>query len=296
MSEQTSKKSVIGRQEDGTIQITISIPQKLVQQERESSLKHMIENLEIPGFRKGKVPRDHALKHIEQQKLYEHILQHILPQVYTKAVEEHNLRPVLNPKFELISTDEGKDWSVRATTCELPKIEVGDYKKAVSAAGSASKIWVPGEGKEKPKEPTREEKEQKVIQTLVGTTKINIPKLLIDEEVNHRLAGLVDQLQKLGLTVEQYLASNGRKIEDLKEEYTKQAKDTLKLTLTLNKIAEEEKINVVEAEIEDVLKVSAQSATNGQKKSQNGQSPQQKQLVRSVLMRRKALDRLVGLI
>ena len=288
-------KSVLARSDDGTVQLTITIPQTQVAQAREEALRHMSENLEIPGFRKGKAPRDIALKHIEQQKLTEHMLQHLLPEVYAQAVEEHKLRPVLAPRFELVSMDDpssaeaSKDWQVRAITCELPEITLGDYKSSLKGVN----IWVPGQDKDK-KESTREEKEQKAIQTLLNTAQVAIPKLLVEEEVNHKLAGLMDQLQKLGLTVEQYLASTGKNIEALRAEYTKQAEDSLKLVLLLNKVAEEEKVTVTEAEIEEITKAADNTTkTNGEQREVN---PQQKAFIKSVLARRKALDSLVALV
>lgn len=288
-------KSVLARSDDGTVQLTIAIPQSQISAAREEALVHMNENLEIPGFRKGKAPRDIALKHIEQQKLTEHMLQHLLPETYAQAVEEHKLQPVLAPRFELISMDEAKDWQIRAITCELPKIALGDYKTGLKSAD----IWVPGKEKDidKDKEQTREEKEQKAIKALLEKAKVQIPKLLIDEEVNHKLSSLLQQLQKLGLTVEQYLASTGKNMDTLRQEYTKQAEESLKIVLLLNKVAEEEKVTVTDQEIEEINKVSDVSNSN---KANNGEtasmSAQQKGFIKSVLLRRKALDSLVALV
>ena len=286
--------SVLARSDDGTVQLTITIPQVQVESSREEALRHMTENLEVPGFRKGKAPRDIALKHIEQQKLTEHMLQHLLPEVYANSVEEHKLQPVLAPRFELISLEDGKDWTVRAITCELPEITLGDYKASLKSAS----IWVPGQdhsaGSGPAKEPIREEKEQKIIKALLDTAKVQIPKLLVEEEVNHKLSSLLQQLQKLGLTVEQYLASTGKNIDALRQEYTMQAQDSLKIVLLLNKVAEEEKVTVTDSEIEEITKTADNAAhQNGEQQEVNHQ---QKALIKSVLLRRKALDSLVALV
>src|SRR3990167_4816501 len=140
-------KSILARLGDGTIQVTLTISRADVDKKREESLKQLIEEIEVPGFRKGKVPKDAALKHIEQQKLYEHMLQFLLPEAYSKAVQEHGLRPILAPRFELVSVEDGKDWQVRAITCELPEIDVKDYKKALNGKGT-SKIVLPKDAKD----------------------------------------------------------------------------------------------------------------------------------------------------
>ncbi len=286
-------KAILARQSDGTIQLTITIPQLSVHKARETALSHTLEELEVPGFRKGKVSRDVAMRHIDQQKLYEHTLQHLLPEAYSEAVKEHSLRPILSPRFELLSAEEGKDWSVRAITCELPQVKLGDYKKLVSDT-KAGGIWIPGKDEAKKEEP-REEKEQKVIKALVEHTEIQIPRVLLDEEVNNRLSGLLDQIQKLGLTIDQYLSSTGRTIEKLREEYQTQAAASIKLELALNRVAEEEKVQVTEAEVEQIITATDTAISKNGEKAKEPVSPYQKQLVRSIILRRKALDTLVAL-
>lgn len=286
--------SVLARQEDGTLQITITIPQDVVRANKEEAFKYFVENLEIPGFRKGKAPQDVALKHIDTQKLYEHMLQHLLPEAYASSVEEHKLQPVLAPRFELLSTEEGRDWQVRAITCELPEINLGDYKQNIKAGAATGKIWVPGKGENKNPPnggPAREEREQEIIKTLIEKTEVKIPKLLIEEEVNHKLSRLLEQVQKLGLTIEQYLSSTGKTVEQLREEYWHQAQDSIKLELSLNKVAQEEKLEVQDNEIEEVVK-----ATGDQKTQEALSTSYQKRLIKGALLRRKALDRLANLV
>lgn len=294
----TSSKSILARTDDGTVQLTITVPYEKVKSVREAVVKELVENLELPGFRKGKAPSDLAMKHLDKQKIYEHTLQHLLPEAYAKAVEEHSLKPVLAPRFELLSVEEEKDWQVRAITCEVPEVKLGDYKKEIKGTASASQIWVPGKDSgEKPKEVSREDKEQQAIKVLLEGADVAVPQLLVEEEVNHRLSQLLDQIQKLGLTVERYLASTGKTIEQVRLEYSQQAIDSIKLVLALNKVAEEEKLSVEEKEIDEVIKVNTDSssalAENGEKTLN---SPEQRRLIRAILLRRRALDSLVGLI
>lgn len=282
--------SVLARQDDGTAQLTITIPYSLVKDKREEALNHLIQDLEVPGFRRGKAPRDVALKHIEQQMLYNHTLRHLLPEVYADSVKEHNLAPVLAPRFELVKINEEEDWEVRAITCELPNVDLGDYKKTVGGALRSGDIWTPGKGKAQ-QGPTREEKEQKVLKALVEGIKIKIPKLLIEEEVNHKLANLLDQVQRLGLTIEQYLASTGKTVDQVKLEYAKATEEAIKLELILNEIAQLEKLEVAEKEIEEVIENSGSAES---KKALS--TPGQRRLIRGVLLRRRALDSLLSLL
>lgn len=285
--------SVLARQGDGTVQLTMTIPQALVQEKKEEALSHITETLEVSGFRKGKVPRDVALKHIDTQRLYEHMLQHLLPKVYASAVEEHKLRPILAPRFELLSIKEDSDWQIRAITCEIPTVNLGDYRQTIKGALAGKKIWVPG--KDNPStssgSKTREEKEQEVIKTLIEKSEVTIPKLLIEEEVNHRLSQLLDQVQKLGLTIEQYLSSTGKTADQIRQEYAKQADEAIKLELVLTEVAKEQQIEVSDEEIDKLI-----DSTGDDKTKETLSTPSQKRLIKSTLMRRKALDNLISLV
>lgn len=294
--EAKDTKSVLARLDDGTIQLTITIPFDFVQKIRELVIKKLVEDLEIPGFRKGKAPTDVALKHIDKQRIYGATLQNVLPEYYSKAVIEHNLRPILSPRFELINVEEDRDWEIRAVTCETPNINLGDYKKVLQDKKASSSIWVPGKSEtgNKEKEPSPEEKEQAVIKVLLEEAKVKVPQPLIEEEVNHRLSQLLDQVQKLGLTVEQYLASTGKTVEQLKVEYALQSQESTKLILALNKVAEEEKIKIEDKEVEAVIEATNNAVSD---KSNGRQNPRftedQKRMVRSVLLRRKAMEQLL---
>lgn len=288
-------KSVLAVTDDGTVQLTITIPKESVEAVREESLSHLISTLEVSGFRKGKVPREIALKHINTQDLTQHMLSHLLPAAYVDAIKEHSIRPVLSPRFELISTE--SDWTVRATTCQLPEVKLEDYKQMVKGVSRRKEIWVPGKEDDKGKEngsrggPGREEVMDEIIKLILEKANVRIPRLLIEEEVNHRLSRLLDQVQKLGLTVEQYLSSTGKSSEDLKGEYAKEAENTIKIELSLNKIAERENLIVGDEEVDSVL-AAADNAVG--KKNGTPSDPQQKQYIRAAILRRKALDRLVS--
>lgn len=291
-------KSILARTSDGTLQITLTLPIEQVEKTREHVLKEIIEALVVPGFRKGKAPTDIAMQHIDKQKLYEQTLQRFLPQAYAFALVEYKIQPILQPRFELISVEEGKDWSVRAITCEAPSVKIGDYKTEIIGKVKAAKIWVPGKDdntstkQNDSKIQAPEAKEQEAIKALLEVVEVKIPKLLIEEEVNHRLAQLLDQVQRLGMSIEQYLSSTGRNIETMRTDYAKQAEDSIKLVVALNKVAEDQKIEIAENEIDGVISASKTASGN----EENVDKPEQRRLIRSVLLRRKALDQLVSLV
>jgi FKBP-type peptidyl-prolyl cis-trans isomerase (trigger factor) len=280
--------SVIAREDDGNIQITFTIPYVLIQAAQEETVMEMAKDIEIAGFRKGAAPLNRVREKIPQGTLIEHSLGHLLPKALSEAVNENKLKIAVYPRFELVSAKENEAWQIKGTTCELPEVTLGEYKKAVAGAMRSDSIIVPGkENKEK----TREEKESLVLKALVESVKINIPRILIEEEADSRISSLLARLEKLGLALESYLASINKKVEDLKAEYAQQAKDAISIDLILNKIAETEKLVVDEKEIDAAFQMS--QATAGKKSGEDTEN--RKRYIESILKRRKALDFLLAL-
>ena len=284
--------STMAKGEDGSIQITFSIPWTLVESSKSKALEEIAKEIEIPGFRKGMAPSDKVKSHLSEARIVEKALGNILPEALGKALRKYKLSPAIYPKFELVSSKEGEDWQIRAVTCELPEIELGDYKARIQSEGRSKNIWTPDKGSDKPKEPSKEEKEQVVLKILLEQTKIEIPKLLIGEEVNNRLASLLERTEKLGLSLENYLTSIGKNSETLRAEYEIQARNTIALELILNKVALEESLEIKDKQIDEVISTSSPSPEARLKLD----TPEQRRIITSFLARRAALDSLASLL
>lgn len=284
--------SALNKLPDGTLELTITIPWAKVSEAYQKVLADSALEMMIKGFRKGKAPLKMVEEKLGKQHLFEETLKEILPQIYLEAVKEHNLKPVVNPQITVTALEENKDWQVKATTCELPKVDLGNYreyvKKALPPAGG-EKIWVPGKDK-KPEPENENERIDKIFKALLDNTKINLPEILIQDEVNRMLSRLIDQTAKLGLTVEQYLASTGKTTDQIKNEYQKQAQETTKLELILSLIAEEEKIQVTDEEVQKMIE-----AIPEEKAKKTFQTPEQKAYIIQLLRKRKVIDNLAKL-
>ncbi len=289
-------KSVIAKSDDGTIQITFSIPYAIVKDSQEKVVEEFAKTAEIAGFRKGKAPIEKVREKMDPNTLVEKSLSRILPKALGNTITEHKLKPAIYPKFEVIKANVNEDWQIRAVTCELPEFDLGDYKQSLllrSKKTIKESHSAPADAKAMAgKEASRDKKEQEVIKILLDSVKIAIPKILIDEEVNSRLANLLERIEKLGLTLEGYLSSIGKNPNTLRSEYEAQAKNSIMLDLILNKIVDEEKIQIPEEQIDSALK----AAMADPKLFEKLNTPNQRLLVKGVLSRRTALDNLVLLI
>ncbi len=288
--------SAIQKQSDGTIELTITVPWADVSVMYVHVVDEMVQNAELPGFRKGKAPKNLVEEKLDKTKVYEEVLKHLIPETYSKTVTEHKLHPIVTPKIELKEATENKDWIIRALTCEKPSVTLGEYKKAITdlKASKAKKIWVPG--KDEPKKdnpPTGGPEDRKptldeLLKALFENVKISLPSMLVEHEVNRLLSDLIDQTKKLGLTVEQYLASTQRTVDGVRQEYAEQADRTLTLEFSLEEVADKEGILVSDDDIDAVIKT---AKTDEEKASLE----KQRYYLAQVLRRQKTLDFLAAL-
>ncbi len=281
-------KSTINRTADGSLEFEISIPWTDIQTTYQVVVDETAANAEIAGFRKGKAPKKMVEENIDKNKVYEETIKRLVPKAYTDAVTEHNITPIMMPQIDLKSAEEGKDWVIIAKTCEKPPVTLGDYKKAVNdlKATKTKKLFIPG--KDEPKEadakgPTVDE----VLTAILSAVTVTIPALLVEHEVTHQLSQLVDQTKKLGLTVEQYLASTNKTADSVRAEYADIAKKNLSLEFALEAIADQEHVEVTDAEIAKVI----ESAKTPEER-QNLEN--QRYYLTSLIRRQKTLDALAG--
>lgn len=285
-------KAIIARQPDGAIQLTITISKGNVQKNLEKQLKKTAEEAKVPGFRKGKAPQKMVEEKINKEELYQKVIQELIPEAYLEAIKEHQLNPIITPKIELLKAKEGEDWQIRATTCEAPKIELGNYQEEIKKALAPTKLWTPGKGEkakgkeESEKEASTEEKIQKVIEVLLKTT-VSLPAIMVEDEVNRSLASLLNQVNSLGMTIDQYAQSVGKTASQLREEYRARTEGEIKLLFILNEIAKKEQIKVPDQEIEALAK-----ASGDEKIAKQLQEPLQKEHLRGIISRRKVLENL----
>lgn len=292
MSENKTKKSiVVAKQDDGTIQITFTIPFLKIKKAREKVLNEFQKQVEIPGFRKGAAPISKVRSEIPENTLLEHTLSHVLPTLLTKAITENKLKIAIYPKFQVIKASENEDWEVRALTAQLPKVDLGEYKKIIKGELASKAIWTPEKGDKKEKEISKPEKEQIVVNTLLKSIKINVPLIIVDDEVNTRLSGLLQKVEKLGLSLDNYLASIGKTAEGLRSEYEAQAKEAIALDIILNKISEKEAIKVEEKELEPTI----EEIKKANPKITEAELERQKRLLTAMIRKRKTLDALTSL-
>ena len=274
-------KPLIEKQQDGTIKVTITLPKADITKARTEVIESLAKSANLPGFRKGKAPKKLVEDKINEDQVREEILKKLIPPAYTKAIQDEKIKPIMNPKLHVEKIDEGEDWLFHAFTCELPDVDLGKYKENVSKVTAKSKIVIPGKEQVKPSM-------DEIMKAVLESVKVQVPGILVEQEADRLISQLLDDIKKLGLSLDQYLASTKRSPEDLRAEYAGRAENDIKLEFVLQKIAELEKITVENTEVEEAIQ-KAQNPAEKQNLEAN------KYLLAGILRQQKTLDFLMNL-
>jgi FKBP-type peptidyl-prolyl cis-trans isomerase (trigger factor) len=233
------------------MKFNLTLPQTTIQSEYQVALKAAAREMSIKGFRKGKAPLNVVEQNADKAKLYELVIDQTLPKLYADYIKVHDLKPITAPKITIKSAKDKADWEFEAEIAEKPEVKLNDYQKAVH--DSKPKAVILDKDGKKP-EDTESKTLTLIFDALLKTCSVEIPALLINNEVEHSLSRLLNQIEKLGLTLEQYLKSLATDVDKLKAEYQQTAEANLKLEFILMAIADDQKLVATEANIDDFIK------------------------------------------
>ncbi|HZG73901.1 MAG TPA: trigger factor, partial [Chondromyces sp.] len=108
--------------------LTVEVDAETVNNGLDAAFKKVVKNINVPGFRKGKMPRALFEKRFGVESLYQDALDIILPDAYGKAVEEAGIEPVDRPEIDVEQLEKGKELIFKATVTVKPEVKLGEYK------------------------------------------------------------------------------------------------------------------------------------------------------------------------
>src|SRR5690625_4036945 len=111
---------------DGVLTVTVDAEE--FDKALDQAFKKVVKDVEIPGFRKGRVPRKIFEHRFGVESLYQDAVDIILPDAYMKAVEETGIEPVDQPEVDIEEIEKGKDLVFTAKVTVKPEVELGQYK------------------------------------------------------------------------------------------------------------------------------------------------------------------------
>lgn len=109
-----------------TRSLTLEVTDEALQKEKKRIVEKLRRDIEVPGFRKGKVPASYIRKNYDDH-VQSDAVQNLLTQVYHEAIESEGLRPLAEPRFENLKAEDGNGVSVVAHIEVKPEVKIKDY-------------------------------------------------------------------------------------------------------------------------------------------------------------------------
>jgi trigger factor len=106
------------------VTLNIEVEPAEIDKYMEKAYNRLVKRVSVPGFRKGKAPRDVLERHIGKDALFQEALEDLIPATYKEALEEQKIEPFAQPQFELIQTE---PLLFKAVVPLKPTIKLGDY-------------------------------------------------------------------------------------------------------------------------------------------------------------------------
>lgn len=92
------------------------------------AVQKIANQVNIPGFRKGKAPRAIIEMHYGKEAVKQEAFEEVANKAYSQALEQEHLIPVSDPKLEASTFEEGKDMELTLKVTLKPEPELGEYK------------------------------------------------------------------------------------------------------------------------------------------------------------------------
>ena len=108
--------------------LTFSISQEQIKPELDRVFNSVKKTINVPGFRKGHLPRSVFNQKFGEEALYQDALNNLLPTAYEAAVKEAGIEVVAQPKIDVVSMEKGQDWTISAEVVTKPEVKLGAYK------------------------------------------------------------------------------------------------------------------------------------------------------------------------
>jgi FKBP-type peptidyl-prolyl cis-trans isomerase (trigger factor) len=289
------------------------VPVEVIVQYRDAALIHIAGELDLPGFRKGHVPPDIALKKVGEIAALEEAVELFVRDFYPELIDTQKLDAVGRPDIRITKLAPGnpvglvvrasvypqvilpKDWksiggriplepALPATDEEVEKTiedvrksrakpnelldaegkplpptlpELNDeFAKSVGAFENLDALKAQikkGIGEEKERV-ERDKRRGKIVDALLEKTTVAVPKIFIESEQDKIISQMREDVGRFGLSFEDYLRQSNKTEESVRNDFREQAAKRAKLQLTLNKIADEEKVETDKEAVDNEMK------------------------------------------
>lgn len=118
----------VERLEHNMAKLTIEVPAEEVEKALQAAYLKERGKISLPGFRKGRVPRQMIEKMYGPEVFYDEAANRMISEAYAKAYDECELELVSQPKIEITQLEKGKEFIFTAEVAVKPEVKLGEYK------------------------------------------------------------------------------------------------------------------------------------------------------------------------
>jgi len=274
------KKLEVTKEPNNTYKVDVVIDKETVNEFWNEAISHEGSHMEIKGFRKGKAPLNVVKENLDASKLRSHALNHMLPDLYKRILDENKIHPIINPRFDIKKFDENEDLEMLVILVERPEIKIGDYKKNLKKKYSDKQ-------KNKKEDESADLTNEEIIEAVADASVVELSNVLIEEETDRMMENMLQQIDRMGITLEKYIEATGKSAEDIRKEYLEISKKSLTGDFALTEIAVTNGYDVTDEEIEQTI-----AAVPDQKSREELAKPEQKYYIKAILVKGKTISKL----
>ena len=114
--------------ENNMAKLTIEVPANDLEKALQSAYMKQKNKIAMPGFRKGKVPRQMIEKMYGPEIFYDDSANALIPKAYSEAYDECDLEIVSRPEINIVQIEKGKSFIFTADVATKPEVKLGEYK------------------------------------------------------------------------------------------------------------------------------------------------------------------------
>lgn len=279
----------ITKLEKSRIEIIGSIKSDYFSTFREHAINNLNQQINIDGFRKGKIPENILVAKVGEMTILEEMAELAISKIYPEIIINNKIEAIGKPEISITKIALNNPLEFKIVTTVIPEVKIGDYKKIAkdimqkpeekfevtekeindaiekiikSHSDHTGHDHESQDFKDKVKSALLEEKKIRaqekrriaISDAILETSSVEIPELLIESETQRIEAQFSDDVKRMGVKIEDYLKHAKKTIEDLRKEWRPHAEKKAKLQLILNSVVKLENINVDVNEIEEEVK------------------------------------------
>lgn len=113
--------------ENGEAYFEIEVSPEKFEQGMQEAYRKVVKQVSIPGFRKGKVPRELLERYYGKEVLFQEALEFIVPDTYELAIDELNIDPLAQPEFDFPEIEDGAPFQFNVRVAVKPDVVLGDF-------------------------------------------------------------------------------------------------------------------------------------------------------------------------